>query len=132
MVCPSVLSKIKRWQLTVRLDTDPRFNVAQATAAFSGAEYFELRVWQSMFDACDSSVLGLFVGVRGVKIAKVCGSTNPELARWLENRMMQPIEQKDERQSCRNEEERAKVSDEKVDVGVDWFGGRDVWAFGNR
>lgn len=136
VVCPSVLSKIKRWQLTIRLDTDPRFNMAQATAAFSGAEYFELRVWQPMFDGCDASVLRLFTGVRGVKVAKVCGTTNPQLARWLEDRMMQPIEQKDQRQSCHCEEERGEVRCgrcyKKVDVGREWFGGRDVWTFGDR
>ncbi|KAF3042917.1 hypothetical protein E8E12_006518 [Didymella heteroderae] len=43
---PTVLSKIKRWQLTIRLDTDPRFTAAQATSAFSGAEFLELKAWQ--------------------------------------------------------------------------------------
>ena len=120
IVCPSVLAKIKRWQLTIRLDTDPRFTMAQATAAFSGAEYLEIRVWQSMFDACDSTVLGLFMCVRGVKVARVHGSTNPELASWLEDRMMAPIEKSDAR-CCK-----------EVSVGSEWFGGRDVWTFGNR
>ncbi|KAL1598488.1 hypothetical protein SLS59_006772 [Nothophoma quercina] len=63
---PTVLGKIKRWQLTLRLDTDPRFTAQQATAAFSGAEFLELKVWQSMFDGCNAAVLKLFTGVRGL------------------------------------------------------------------
>ncbi|KAF1847121.1 uncharacterized protein K460DRAFT_363223 [Cucurbitaria berberidis CBS 394.84] len=138
IVCPSVISKIKRWQLTIRLDTDPCFNMDQATAAFSGAEYLEIRAWQTMFDGCDASFLRLFTGVRGVKVAKVGGSANPELARWLEERMMQPIEQKDEKVACLCKAERGEGCGrcyKAADVGPvehEWFGGKDVWTFGNR
>jgi hypothetical protein len=132
---PNVIAKIKRWQLTIRLDTDPRFTMSQATAAFSGAEYVEIRVWQSMFDGCDSSVLRLFLGVRGVKVAKVGGSANRELAKWLEKRMMMPVE-KEEADVCRcgNESGIIKCGQccKRVDVGSEWFGGRNVWQFGNR
>jgi hypothetical protein len=132
---PNVLSKIKRWQLTLRLDTDPRFTMSQATAAFSGAEYLDIRVWQSMFDGCDSSVLRLFLGVRGVKVAKVEGSLSEELARWLETRMMMEV-QEGEADVCRCGNESGIVECgqccKRVDVGSDWFGGRNVWQFGNR
>ncbi|KAH7370974.1 hypothetical protein BKA66DRAFT_470387 [Pyrenochaeta sp. MPI-SDFR-AT-0127] len=136
VLCPSVLSKINRWQLTIRLDTDPRFTMSQATAAFSGAEFLEIRVWQSMFDGCDSSVLRLFTGIRGVKVAKVGGSANPELARWLEKRMMQPIEEKDERDTCHCEDNGKEVQCgrcyKRVNLASEWFSGRDAWSFGNR
>ncbi|KAF2688310.1 hypothetical protein K458DRAFT_242488, partial [Lentithecium fluviatile CBS 122367] len=83
---------ITRWQLCLRLDTDPRFAFEQATAAFSGAEYLEIRVWQAQFEACDYAVLKLFTGVRGVQVARVGGSVDPKLARWLEDLMMKPLE----------------------------------------
>lgn len=132
---PSVISKIKRWQLNLRLDTDPRFTMAQATAAFSGAEYLQIRVWQSMFDGADCSVLRLFLGVRGVKVAKVGGSAKPELARWLEKRMMEPKEKAAE-EVCQCEERRREVRCvqccKTVNIGTEWFSGRDNWTFGNR
>ncbi|KAI0618700.1 hypothetical protein TUN199_09314, partial [Pyrenophora tritici-repentis] len=44
------ISKIRRWKLNLRLDTDPRFSAKSVTAAFTGAEYLEIHVWQSMFN----------------------------------------------------------------------------------
>ncbi|OAL05399.1 hypothetical protein IQ06DRAFT_68338 [Phaeosphaeriaceae sp. SRC1lsM3a] len=135
---PAVLAKIRRWQLTIRLDTDPRFTMAQATAAFSGAEFLEIRVWQSMFDGCDPTVLKLFLGVRGVKVAKVCGSSNIELMRWLEERMMSPVEEAEKEELCRCQEEGRVVKCGECGKKVEqeeqreWFGGRNVWQFGNR
>ena len=67
VIAASALALISRWTLTLRLDTDPRFSAQAAKEAFSGAEFFELRVWQSMFDGCGAGVLKLFMGVRGVK-----------------------------------------------------------------
>ena len=126
-----MIAKIRRWQLTIRLDTDPRFSAEQATAAFSGAEYLEIRVWQSMFDGADCSVLKLFLGVRGVKVAKVGGSAESGLARWLEARMMS-----DEEDVCRcgivvGDLECEKCR-EREGTDEDWFGGRNAWQFGNR
>ncbi|KAF1943767.1 hypothetical protein EJ02DRAFT_121526 [Clathrospora elynae] len=139
IINPAAVANIKRWQLTLRLDTDPRFTLEQATAAFSGVEYLEIRVWQSMFDGCDSSVLRLFTGVRGVKVAKVSGSVDQELARWLEGRMMMPIEENIEEEYCQCENKREVTCGQcckKVHggVGSEWFGGsgRDAWTFGNR
>jgi hypothetical protein len=136
---PTVLSKIKRWQLTLRLDTDPRFTAAQATSAFSGAEFFELKVWQSMFDGCNAAVLKLFTGVRGVKFARVMGSVNEELARWLEGKMMSPPEEKRQVQWCECTGERylrcegceKRVRFEENGAGV-WIEEGDAWRFGNR
>jgi hypothetical protein len=110
------VGKIRRWQLTMRLDTDPRFSAKQAKEAFSGAEFLEVRVWQSMFDGADCRVLKLFVGVRGVRVARVTGSVEPKLARWLEGRMMMPLDE-----GC------GWVMEQE------WFSGeREAWMFGDR
>ncbi|KAF2264761.1 hypothetical protein CC78DRAFT_218702 [Lojkania enalia] len=85
---PAVTSKIRRWQVTLRLDTDPRFSYDDAAKSFSGAEYLEIRVWQSQFEAADWGVLKLFAGVRGVGVARVGGSIDGEIARALERCMM--------------------------------------------
>ena len=134
LICPekpilsqSGIAKINRWQLELRLDIDPRFTSSQATAAFSGAEFLEVKVWQSMFDGADNSHLRLFTGVRGVGVAKVTGCDDEGLARWLEARMMMPIEQevKNEGGCCQ--------CGNKVGGDMTWFGAaRDPWTFGNR
>jgi hypothetical protein len=134
LICPGkpVLSqtgiaKIHRWQLELRLDIDPRFTSSQATAAFSGAEFFEIKVWQSMFDGADNSVLKLFTEVRGVGVARVTGCDDEGLARWLEARMMMPIEEGESRS------EGCCQCGSKVGGDMTWFGAaRDPWTFGNR
>ncbi|PVI05362.1 hypothetical protein DM02DRAFT_488752, partial [Periconia macrospinosa] len=82
------ISLIRRWQLSLRLDTDPRFTAEQAKVAFSGVEYFEVRVWEAQFEMSDYTALALLTGVRGVKVAKVGGSVGEEVARWMERLMM--------------------------------------------
>ncbi|KAF1924183.1 uncharacterized protein M421DRAFT_73088 [Didymella exigua CBS 183.55] len=139
LLYPTVLSKIKRWQLTIRLDTDPRFTAAQATAAFSGAEFLELKAWQSMFDGCNAAVLKLFTGIRGVKFARVVGSVDEELARWLGERMMSSLcedgalewcECKGERYArCEGCEKRVRL--DRNGAGA-WGDEEDAWRFGNR
>jgi len=89
---PNLTSLITRWQICLRLDTDPQFTFGQATKAFSGAEYLEVRVWQAQYEACDYAVLKLFMGIRGVKVARVGGSVDVKLAGWLEELMMRPQE----------------------------------------
>ncbi|KAJ8109414.1 hypothetical protein OPT61_g7476 [Boeremia exigua] len=134
---PTVLGKIHRWQLTVRLDTDPRFTAQQATAAFSNAEFFELRAWQSMFDGCNAAVLKLFTGIRGVKFARVVGSVDEGLARWLEGKMMSPPEDEGEWCQCKSERYlRCEGCEKRVrfdgnGAGV-WMEESDAWRFGNR
>ncbi|KAF2439796.1 hypothetical protein P171DRAFT_323980, partial [Karstenula rhodostoma CBS 690.94] len=97
---PSVINLISRWQVCLRLDTDPQFTAAQAAAAFSGAEYLEVRVWQAQYEACDYAVLKLFTAVRGVQFARVGGDVDATLARWLEAQMMLPREEGD----CQSDE----------------------------
>lgn len=137
---PTVLRLIRRWQLTLRLDTDPRFSAQQAREAFSGAEFLELRAWQSMFDGCNAGVLKLFVGVRGVGCARVGGSVEDGLARWLEGLMMRRIEEKEEDEWCGCVGERA-LRCQGCEKRVRWLDGNgagiwgeeeDAWRFGNR
>ncbi|KNG52476.1 hypothetical protein DDE82_006326 [Stemphylium lycopersici] len=133
----TAIAKIKRWQLSLRLDTDPRFTESQATAAFSGAEYLEIHAWQSMFDGCDDGVLKLFMGVRGVKVARVVGCAEGALARWLEGRMMMPVEEQQEQRCCcdgRVGGDCGKTIGCGGAGGMRWFGmgERDAWTFGNR
>lgn len=90
---PSVTNLISRWQICLRLDIDPQFTATQAAAAFSGAEYLEIRVWQAQFEACDYAILKLFTAVRGVQFARVGGDVDAKLARWLEEQMMRPKEE---------------------------------------
>ena len=130
---PSVTSKICRWQISLRLDTDPRFSYQDAKRSFSGAEYLEIRVWQSQFEAADYAVLKLFTGVRGVGIAKVGGSVNEKLARWLKKQMMLPEEKNEVACRCRR---RSGVvcgrCHGKVEVGK-WVGNEwDVWRYRGR
>lgn len=137
---PTVLSKIKRWQLTIRLDTDPRFTAQQAATAFSGCEFLDLKVWQSMFDGCNAAVLKLFTGVRGVKCARVSGSVDEGLARWLEERMMSPLKEGEKGvQWCGCKGERyvkcegcgGRVQLNGNGAGL-WMEEGDAWRFGNR
>ncbi|KAI0123018.1 hypothetical protein BJ170DRAFT_122428 [Xylariales sp. AK1849] len=88
----SMASLIRRFRLRVRLDADPAFTAAAAQAAFSGMEEVEIEVWQAAYRGAGREVLGLFEGVRGVKRARVTGSTGGfgEYAAWLEGVMMTP------------------------------------------
>lgn len=86
-----------------------------------------------MFDGADCSVLKLFLGVRGVKVASVGGSVEPRLATWLEERMMRSGEDED---MCKCEEAGRSVvckgCEKRVEREGEWFDGRNVWQFGNR
>lgn len=96
-----------------------------------------------MFDGADCSVLKLFLGVRGVKVARVTGSVDSELARWFEGRMMQEENVEEEGVcGCGNESGVVRCGDcngricvgEELGEGKKWFGGmgRNAWQFGNR
>ncbi len=113
----AVLSRIRRWQLTLRLDTDARFTAKQAAKAFSGAEYLRLHVWQSTYDGVDERVgLGLFRGVRGVGVARVTGCAE-ELARELEASMMSDGEWDDSCCCEKRDENRCTCCGGKLDCG---------------
>ncbi|KAF4307881.1 hypothetical protein GTA08_BOTSDO04322 [Botryosphaeria dothidea] len=95
----TVISQIRNWRVSVRLDTDPFFTAADVATAFSGCDSLEIDCWQAQFEACDYSILRLFEEVRGVGKAKVTGSVEPGFAHWLELVMEAPIESDEERKS---------------------------------
>ncbi|KAH7394631.1 hypothetical protein BKA66DRAFT_388132, partial [Pyrenochaeta sp. MPI-SDFR-AT-0127] len=90
IIYPDGLSRIKRWQITIRLDIDPRFDLNQCTSAFSGAEYLEIYAWQAASNCAAEAVLGLFEGIRGVRVARVRGSVDVGWRLWLESCMTRP------------------------------------------
>lgn len=85
----SVLPRIRRFHVRVRLDCDPTFDAGAATAAFSGVDELVVEVWQAVFQGADHDALRVFEGVRGVKDVKIYGSTRgfEEYVRWLEDVM---------------------------------------------
>lgn len=88
---PELGTRIRRWYIGVRLDTDARFKEEDATVAFSGAEELEIDASEAMFRTAGVKNLMLFQGVRGVGRAKVHGSVERNFAAWLERSMMTPI-----------------------------------------
>ncbi|KAH7394797.1 hypothetical protein BKA66DRAFT_410201 [Pyrenochaeta sp. MPI-SDFR-AT-0127] len=92
IIYPDGLSRIKRWQITIRLDIDPRFDLNQCTSAFSGAEYLEIYAWQAASNYAAEAVLRLFEGIRGVRVARVRGSVDVGWRLWLESCMTRPLE----------------------------------------
>ncbi|KAI0897888.1 hypothetical protein F4806DRAFT_494620 [Annulohypoxylon nitens] len=81
---------ITRVHVCVRLDAEPGYDKAIATAQLSGKEEVVLEAWQAMWRGSGPDVLRLFEGVRGVRRARVEGSIGgfEEYARWLEKAMV--------------------------------------------
>ena len=90
---PTLITLIKRYHIRIRLDNDPNFISAKATEAFTSVEEFTIEVFQAQYGGSDYRTLKLFEGIRGVKKARVYGSTTafPEYVEWLQNSMMAPI-----------------------------------------
>lgn len=88
LLAPSCVSQVRHWRIVVRLDCDVRFSVEAARRAFNGAETLVVEAEQSMFKGAGYGVLLALEGVRGVKVARVKGGVDPDIARWLEGRMM--------------------------------------------
>lgn len=75
----------------MRLDCDPHFTAEAVNRAFTGVEELTVEVFQAQFGSSDCTVLKLFEGVRGVKKAKVGGSSGFSVYQgWLESIMMYP------------------------------------------
>jgi hypothetical protein len=91
---PTLITLIKRYHIRIRLDNDPNFISAKATEAFTSVEEFTIEVFQAQYGGSDYRTLKLFEGIRGVKKARVYGSTTafPEYVEWLQNSMMAPVE----------------------------------------
>ncbi|KAI0525668.1 hypothetical protein F5B22DRAFT_354506 [Xylaria bambusicola] len=87
---PSLASLVTRFRVRVRLDAEPQFARDEVTAQFSGKSELVIETWQTEWRAAGPDVLRLFEGVRGIRVAKVIGSTSgfEEYAWWLERAMM--------------------------------------------
>lgn len=64
----------------------------KAKLKLSGLDYLTVEVFQAQFGSSDFRNLRTIEAVRGVKHARVFGSTNscPSYARWLEHALMSP------------------------------------------
>ncbi|TVY13286.1 hypothetical protein LARI1_G009292 [Lachnellula arida] len=124
---PSLISRIRRFHIRVRLDNDPNFSAQKAQESFSGVEELTIEVFQAQFGSSDYKVLKLFEGVRGVERTRVYGSVTgfPEYVEWLQNVMSSPVGKEVERF------DREKVLLEKA-VHVRSGDAYDVWIHGGR
>lgn len=75
------------------MDAGPGFTREEAKKAFSGLDDVDIEVWQASYRGAGRDVLELFEDVRGVKRARVSGSTSgfEEYAQWLGESMMAPV-----------------------------------------
>jgi hypothetical protein len=83
-------SLISRIIVRVRLDAGAAFSNSRAARELSGKEEVTVECRQSSFRGSGPQVLRLFEGVRGVRRARIVGSTTgfEDYARWLEGAMM--------------------------------------------
>ena len=86
-----VLRWIRKWYLNVRLDCDARYSPTAAEEAFNGVDELEIETSEAMFRASGHGVLFVFKGIRGVGRAKIIGSGEKSVYRWLEECMMAPL-----------------------------------------
>lgn len=89
----SVVPRIRRFHLQVRLDCDLPYDRDAVTKSFSGLDELEIDVVQSMFLGVGHRNLHKFEGVRGVRKVRISGSTTgfEDYIRWLENVMMSDV-----------------------------------------
>ncbi|KAI1754608.1 hypothetical protein F4782DRAFT_38243 [Xylaria castorea] len=89
----SLASLVTRYRVRLRLDAEPQFGRDEATAQFSGKTEVVVEAWQAEWRGAGPDALRLFEGVRGVKTARVTGSTGgfEPYAHWLECAMMAGI-----------------------------------------
>lgn len=89
----AVLPRLKRFQLTIRLDCDLPFDADAATAAFTGLEELTVHVVQWSFMGCADDNLRVLEKVRGVRRVVIFGSTTGFEAyiAWLREAMMSDV-----------------------------------------
>ncbi|KAJ6781098.1 hypothetical protein PWT90_00679 [Aphanocladium album] len=93
-VCAAaLLPRIRRFQLTVRLDCDLPFDRRSAAAAFSGAEELHVKVSQAAFLGAGYDNLRKLEDVRGVQQLTIRGSTTgfEGYVAWLSRLMRSPV-----------------------------------------
>lgn len=113
-------SLITRYWLRVRLDCDPQFTAHKAISAFNSCKEVTIEPWQAQFGSCDFHVLRLFENVRGVRKARISGSTSAfhDYAIWLEKSMMTESGQPVEKFVGTHEQEELKVVGGAYDTWV--------------
>lgn len=86
----SVVPRIRRFHVQVRLDIDLPYDEAVVTESFSGLDELSIDVMQAMFLGVGYRNLTKFEGIRGVKRVKVMGSTTgfEDYIEWLKKAMM--------------------------------------------
>lgn len=79
-------------KVLIRLDAGAAFTNSRATRELSSLEELTVECRQSAYGVAGPQALRLFEGVRGVRRARVVGSTTgfDEYAKWLEGIMMRP------------------------------------------
>lgn len=81
---------IRRFHIRVRLDCDPYYKAEAVKKAFSGADSLEVEIFRSSWGMGGYDAFEGYMGVRGVRKARVHGSVGVEFAEWLEGVMQAP------------------------------------------
>jgi hypothetical protein len=96
ILSPDCCRLIKRYYIEVRLDIDNPWDGDDCAKAFNGVEELHVVAWQASFGQCNAHNLIPFAKVRGVRHARVEGtSLEPAMVKWLEE-VMQSDADRDE------------------------------------
>ncbi|TFB04967.1 hypothetical protein CCMA1212_002499 [Trichoderma ghanense] len=89
----TLVPRIRRFHVQVRLDLPLPFDREKAREAFSGLDELSIDVVQAMFLGVDCANLAVFEAVRGVKRVRIGGSTTgfEEYIAWLVEAMTRPV-----------------------------------------
>ncbi|KAF7550917.1 hypothetical protein G7046_g7864 [Stylonectria norvegica] len=85
----SVLPRIRKFHVDIRLDCDLPYEEKAVIESFSGLDELDIDIQQSMYLGVGHGNLAKFEGVRGVKKVRIHGSTTgfEEYLLWLEAAM---------------------------------------------
>ncbi|KAK4695800.1 hypothetical protein P7C71_g2008, partial [Lecanoromycetidae sp. Uapishka_2] len=86
-VAPHHVSMVRRFHIRVRLDCDTYYDSEKVKEVFTGADELEVELFRASWGMGGYDSLDGFVGIRGVRRARVHGSVGPKFARWLEDCM---------------------------------------------
>lgn len=92
----SVLPRIRKFHVDVRLDCDLPYEKDAVTQAFSGLDELTININQAMYLGVGHGNLAKFEGIRGVKKVEFTGSTTgfDDYIKWLKAAMMSQPEDK--------------------------------------